>query len=99
MSRNIERELLESLYNGEIYPLDRLDNSPELKRENSLILSLLNKLQGEFTTEDYEKLIAFSEEKNREEAIVAKENFITGFSLGVRMTAEALLLSEKDNIE
>lgn len=99
MPNNIERELLERLYNGEIYPLDCLERSTPLREENRLLLSILDKLKGEFTPEDYEKLIAFSEEKNREEAIVAKENFITGFSLGVRMTAEALLLSEKDNIE
>ena len=85
------RNTLEDLYYGNITPgAQQIMPDSELKRATDRIARFESQLTERLDEDGQTILAKFIESQDEVESITARENFILGFRLGVRMMAECM---------
>ena len=85
------RNTLEDLYYGNITPgAQQITPNSELKRATDRVARFEDQLTERLDEAGQTILAKLLESKNEAESITARENFILGFRLGVRMMAESM---------
>lgn len=86
---------ISQLWNGKVVPIDNLGvNNPELKQLECLMCRHLEKLEKCFNTEAKEIFEKYNECVNDYNYEIREQAFCVGFSLGAKITAEALVTVE-----
>ncbi len=82
---------LEELYNGELYPAERITGKGQEYRESmENIDGLWKELKHVLTEEEYALVEKLNEENRRAEAIRNQEGFLYGFRLAVQLLWEGM---------
>lgn len=85
------REILEDLYFGNIVPYEkRMVASSELRRLVKRAADCESQLTEQLNGDERELLSVLTNAQQEIDSITAKENFILGFRLGVRLMAECI---------
>ena len=85
------RNTLENLYYGNITPgAQQIAPNSELKRAVDRVARFESQLTERLDEDGQTILAKFIESQDEVESITARENFILGFRLGVRMMAECM---------
>ena len=85
------RNILEDLYYGNISPYDkRIVANSELRCLVSRVADCENQLTGRLNTEEQQILKKLISAQHEIDDITAKEYFILGFRLGVRLVTECM---------
>lgn len=85
------RKILEDLYFGDIVPYEkRMSASSELRRLAKRASDCESQLTERLNEEERQLLNVLTNAQQEIDSIAAKENFILGFRLGVRLLAECM---------
>jgi len=85
------RKILEDLYFGNIVPYEkRMAASSELRRLAKRASNCESQLAERLNEEEHQLLNLLTNAQQEIDSITAKENFILGFRLGIRLMAECM---------
>ncbi|MBR7133146.1 MAG: hypothetical protein IKD04_06395 [Clostridia bacterium] len=86
---------ISQLWNGKVVPINNLGvNNPELKELECLMCRHLEKLEKYFNREAKEIFEKYNKYVNDYNYEIREQAFCIGFSLGTKITAEALVKAE-----
>ncbi|MBR7132384.1 MAG: hypothetical protein IKD04_02520 [Clostridia bacterium] len=89
-------KIIPQLWNGELAPVNNLGaDTPELRQLECLMSRHLERLENSLNKETKEVLNKFLDCTNDYNFEIREQAFCMGFSLGAKITAEALVTAER----